>query len=103
MLVAHGAAFLRVKTEGVVAQRARPVLHIATLLSLALFVGGGYLVLTRVPGYMVIGTIDGNARRNPLNKEVIAAPRALDHELRDVTRSLCSPRSSPSSQACSHA
>lgn len=74
MLVAHGAAFLRVKTEGVVAQRARPVLHIATLLSLALFVGGGYLVLTRVPGYMVIGTIDGNAAANPLNKEVIAAP-----------------------------
>lgn len=74
MLVSHGAAFLRIKTEGVVAQRAKPVLRIATLLTLSLFVIGGYLVLTRVSGYLIVGNVDGNAVANPLNKEVIAAP-----------------------------
>jgi cytochrome d ubiquinol oxidase subunit II len=74
MLVSHGAAFLRIKTEGVVAQRAKPVLRIATLLTLTLFVIGGYLVLTRVSGYLIVGNVDGNAVANPLNKEVIAAP-----------------------------
>ena len=74
MLVSHGAAFLRVKTEGVVARRAKPVLRIATLLTLVLFLVGGYLVLTSVPGYLIVGSIDGNAVANPLNKDVIAAP-----------------------------
>ncbi|CAB3788514.1 cytochrome d ubiquinol oxidase subunit II [Pararobbsia alpina] len=74
MLVAHGAAFLRIKTEGIVAQRAKPVLRIATLLTLVLFAVCGYFVLTRVPGYLIVGHVDGNGVANPLNKEVIAAP-----------------------------
>jgi cytochrome d ubiquinol oxidase subunit II len=74
MLVAHGAAFLRIKTEGIVAQRAKPVLRIATLLTLVLFLVCGYLVLTQVQGYLLVGNVDGNAAANPLNKEVIAAP-----------------------------
>ncbi|HTJ93017.1 MAG TPA: cytochrome d ubiquinol oxidase subunit II, partial [Pararobbsia sp.] len=74
MLVVHGAAFLRVKTDGAVAQRAAPVARCAALLALVLFVVAGYFVLTYVPGYEIVGNPVTDGVANPLGKEVVAGP-----------------------------
>ena len=73
MLVAHGAAFLKLKTDGVVAMRAKPVARYASLLVLVLFVIAGYFVLTQIPGYAIVGEPAPNGVANPLGKEVFAA------------------------------
>jgi cytochrome d ubiquinol oxidase subunit II len=72
MLVAHGAAFLKLKTVGVVAQRANSVARYASLLVLVIFVGAGYFVLTQVPGYLIVGQPATDGVANPLGKEVVA-------------------------------
>ncbi|RKP58813.1 cytochrome d ubiquinol oxidase subunit II [Pararobbsia silviterrae] len=74
MLVAHGAAFLRLKTDGIVARRAVPVARYASLLTLVLFVTAGYFVLTTIPGYAIVGDIATQGPANPLAKEVVAGP-----------------------------
>ncbi|CAM2140280.1 cytochrome bd-I ubiquinol oxidase subunit II [Pararobbsia alpina] len=72
MLVAHGAAFLKLKTDGVIARRAKPAARYASLLALVLFVVAGFFVLTQVPGYEIVGEPATQGVANPLGKEVVA-------------------------------
>lgn len=74
MLVSHGAAFLRTKTDDVVLARASRVLRYASLATLALFVIAGVLVAHTIDGFHLthMGTTDGPA--NPLLKQAASAP-----------------------------
>ncbi|MCG1055772.1 cytochrome d ubiquinol oxidase subunit II [Mycetohabitans sp. B5] len=74
MLVAHGAAFLRIKTEGAVARRASHVLRIASLITVVLFIMAGILVATRITGFEITRAAPLDALANPLLKRVAAAP-----------------------------
>jgi cytochrome d ubiquinol oxidase subunit II len=74
MLAAHGAAFVKMKTDGVIAQRASIALRIASLAGVALFLIAGVLVATMIGGYQIVDAAPFDTVANPLLKSVIGAP-----------------------------
>ncbi|MGI4812527.1 MAG: cytochrome d ubiquinol oxidase subunit II [Janthinobacterium lividum] len=74
MLAAHGAAFLKIKTEGVVARRAARLLRWAALGCVASFLLAGVLIATRVNGYAIALSPPLSQLQNPLAKEVVSGP-----------------------------
>ena len=69
MLLMHGAAYLRLKTEGPVAERARSMLLVAAAVLLLLFSMGGFWV-ARLDGYQITSVVNGAGPSNPLLKTV---------------------------------
>jgi cytochrome d ubiquinol oxidase subunit II len=76
MLVMHGAAWLRVKTDGVVAERARRYGSIAALAVIVLFALGGLFLWMGIDGYRISSVIDVAGPSNPLLKTVEHSPGA---------------------------
>jgi cytochrome bd ubiquinol oxidase subunit II len=74
MLAAHGAAFVRMKTDGVIAERAARALRIASLVALVLFLLAGVLIATAIGGYQIVDAAPLDTVSNPLLKSVIGAP-----------------------------
>lgn len=70
MLVMHGAAFLQVKTEGVLALRARKAATGAALLLIAGFVLAGLWVAMGIDGYRIVAMPDTNSAFMPVAKTV---------------------------------
>jgi cytochrome bd ubiquinol oxidase subunit II len=70
MLTAHGAAFVKLKSEGVVAQRASKALRLASGLAVVLFVVAGALVATLIGGYTITTPAPYDSVANPLLKSV---------------------------------
>lgn len=70
MLTAHGAAFVKLKSEGVVAARASKALRIASLLAVVCFVVAGALVATLIGGYTITTPAPYDSVANPLLKSV---------------------------------
>jgi cytochrome bd ubiquinol oxidase subunit II len=73
MLVTHGATWLIVKAEGVVAERARAYGSIAALASIVLFALAGAALFQFVNGYEVTSVQDPAGPSNPLLKTVVLA------------------------------
>jgi cytochrome bd ubiquinol oxidase subunit II len=74
MLSAHGAAFVKLKSDGVIAERASIALRIAALSAVVLFLVAGALIATMIGGYQVVDAPPLDAVANPLMKTVIGAP-----------------------------
>jgi cytochrome bd ubiquinol oxidase subunit II len=74
MLAAHGAAFVKMKTDGVIAQRASRALRIASLAGVVLFVIAGVFIATMIGGYQIVDAAPLDTVANPLLKSVIGAP-----------------------------
>ncbi|CAG4888256.1 cytochrome d ubiquinol oxidase subunit II [Paraburkholderia gardini] len=74
MLAAHGAAFVKMKTDGIVARRASVALRIMSLAAVALFIIAGLLVATLIGGYQIVDAAPLDTVANPLLKSVIGAP-----------------------------
>ncbi|WP_226810259.1 cytochrome d ubiquinol oxidase subunit II [Candidatus Vallotia lariciata] len=74
MLIAHGAAFLRIKTDGAIAHRSSYVLFIAALITVVLFIIAGILIATQITGFKITQAAPLDAAANPLLKRVITAP-----------------------------
>ena len=72
MLTAHGAAFVKLKTDGVIAQRASSALRISSGVAVLLFIVAGALVATLIGGYHVTNPAPLDSVANPLLKEVEA-------------------------------
>ncbi len=70
MLVMHGAAWLLVKTDGVVAKRARRFGIVAALAVMVLFALGGLFLWIDIDGYRIANAIDVAGPSNPLLKTV---------------------------------
>ncbi|MDK4712734.1 cytochrome d ubiquinol oxidase subunit II [Rhizobium sp. CNPSo 4039] len=70
MLVMHGAAWLLVKTNGVVAERARRFGMVAALVVIVLFALGGLFLWIGIDGYRIASAIDVVGPSNPLLKTV---------------------------------
>lgn len=70
MLVAHGANYLAIRTEGAIRQRARTASMIFTVLMLAGFALGGVMV-AGMPGYVLTSAVDPGAAVSPLTKTVV--------------------------------
>ncbi|XWN33156.1 MAG: cytochrome d ubiquinol oxidase subunit II [Devosia sp.] len=72
MIVMHGAAWLTMKTEGTVADRAMRYGVMAALATGVLFAGGGVLTwLGLMGGYEVTSELSRTGPSNPLGKEVV--------------------------------
>ncbi|MGF6243156.1 MULTISPECIES: cytochrome d ubiquinol oxidase subunit II [Paraburkholderia] len=74
MLAAHGAAFVKMKTDDVIARRASLALRIASLAGVVLFLVAGALVATMIGGYQIVDAAPFDTVANPLLKSVIGAP-----------------------------
>lgn len=70
MLVMHGAAFLQLKTTGMIRKRAGKYGFMAALCAVIFFILGGILVSTIVDGYHVTSAVNVSGASNPLAKEV---------------------------------
>lgn len=70
MLLFHGCTFLLIKTEGAIEKRTRPFAYVSGLLFIILFLVGGYLIQTHVPGYQITSPVLTDAPSNPLYKTV---------------------------------
>jgi cytochrome bd ubiquinol oxidase subunit II len=70
MLVAHGANYLVIRTEGAVQQRARRASMIFTLIMLLAFALGGVMVAD-MPGYVISSVVEPGAAQSPLAKTVV--------------------------------
>jgi len=74
MIIAHGAAWLNVKADDIIAARARSVGKTAAAMALVLFIGGGVLVaLGGLGGYAVTSEIAWDGPSFPLAKSVETA------------------------------
>ncbi|WP_109512170.1 cytochrome d ubiquinol oxidase subunit II [Pseudomonas ovata] len=71
MLVTHGAAWLRIKTDGAVAARARTVGSISALLTVVLYAVAGLALWTWIDGYSITSTINPTGPSNPLFKTAV--------------------------------
>ncbi|MCH8618454.1 cytochrome d ubiquinol oxidase subunit II [Undibacterium sp. TS12] len=76
MLLMHGAAFLRSKTEGVVRDRAKPILLAAAITTVCSFVIAGIWVAFGIDGYRIISMPDANTSFMPVMKTVERASGA---------------------------
>jgi cytochrome d ubiquinol oxidase subunit II len=76
MLTMHGAAYLQVKTEGVIAARARMAAVIAAVVAIAAFVLAGLWITYGDVGYRIVAMPDANSAFMPLAKTVTASPGA---------------------------
>lgn len=70
MLLNHGAAWLQLKTDGILHTRARNVSVVLSLLTAGLFVLAGVYLALGVDGYVITSDINTLATSNPMNKEV---------------------------------
>lgn len=70
LIVAHGGAWLQMKTSGELYLRARKATQIASLIMLIAFVLAGVWVAFGIHGYEVTSAIDPNGVSNPLSKTV---------------------------------
>lgn len=71
LLVTQGAAYLSVKTEGDLRDRARRWVQRGGTASILLFALGGAWLALGIDGYVISGEIDTNGPSNPLAKEVV--------------------------------
>jgi cytochrome bd ubiquinol oxidase subunit II len=74
MLAAHGASFVKMKTDGMVAKRAARALRIASACSLAFFAIAGVLIATVIGGFRMTSVPVMDSVANPLLKTVAAGP-----------------------------
>ncbi|MBU2886559.1 cytochrome d ubiquinol oxidase subunit II [Gilvimarinus agarilyticus] len=71
MLLNHGAAWLQMKTDGFIAERARRVSVILSLATVGLFILAGVWIAMGVDGFVITSTVDTMAASNPLHKTVV--------------------------------
>jgi cytochrome bd ubiquinol oxidase subunit II len=70
-LIAHGAVYLTLKTDGTVAERARRAAQVGALAGIVLFAMAGVWVAWGIEGYTITSAIDANGASNPLMKTVV--------------------------------
>lgn len=71
MLLMHGAAFLRTKTEGIVRERAKRILPRAAAVTFLSFTATGIWVAVSVKGYRIVSMPDVNTAFIPTMKTVV--------------------------------
>jgi cytochrome d ubiquinol oxidase subunit II len=74
MLAAHGAAFVKMKSDAMVARRAALALRITSACSLAFFAIAGLLIATEIGGFRITSAPAMDSVANPLLKTVVAGP-----------------------------
>jgi len=74
MLATHGAAYLALKTDGVVQARAQNFVAIGAAATIVLFAVGGVWIWLGIDGYVITSMVVPDGPSNPLLKIVARAP-----------------------------
>lgn len=77
MLAMHGAAWLQLRTEHTIAERAKRAIRLLAPAVIVLFALGGIWIYLGIDGYRIVSQPPLDALPNPLAKEVVRAPGAL--------------------------
>lgn len=76
MLAMHGAAYLQLRMEGELRERAARAAQVAGTMLIVAFAVAGVVVATGLDGFRITGMPDPNGVANPLAKTVVAASGA---------------------------
>jgi cytochrome d ubiquinol oxidase subunit II len=76
MLLMHGSVYLQIRTEGVIAARARLVTRITGAVFILAFILAGVWIMNGIEGYRIVSMLPGNAAAAPLDKVVEKAAGA---------------------------
>ncbi len=76
MLLMHGSVYLQIRTEGVIAERARRATRITGTVFLACFILAGVWVMSGMQGYRIVSMLPANVPSIPLDKVVEKATGA---------------------------
>ena len=85
MLAAHGAAFVKMKADGVIAERASIALRIASLVAVVLFLIAGALIATMIGGYQIVDARAARHGRQSADEERDRRARPVAHQLRELS------------------
>ncbi len=70
MLLMHGSIYLQIRTEGVIAERARRATWITGAVFILAFVIAGIWIMNGIDGYHIISMLSANVESTPLDKTV---------------------------------
>jgi cytochrome bd ubiquinol oxidase subunit II len=76
MLLMHGSIYLQIRTEGVIAERARRATKITGAVFIACFVLAGVWIMNGIDGYRIVSMLPANVASIPLDKAVEKAAGA---------------------------
>jgi cytochrome d ubiquinol oxidase subunit II len=76
MLLMHGSIYLQIRTEGVIAERARRATKITGAIFIACFVLAGIWIINGIDGYRIVSMLSTNVESIPLDKTVEKAAGA---------------------------
>lgn len=76
MLLMHGSIYLQIRTEGVIAERARRATKITGAIFIACFILAGVWIMNGIDGYRIVTMLPANAAAIPLDKTVEKAAGA---------------------------
>jgi cytochrome bd ubiquinol oxidase subunit II len=91
LLVAHGAAMLVMKTDGVIPERSARYGSIAALAGTVLFAVAGVWVATGIDGMHITSMVEGGAASNPLLKTVATGTGLWMQNYRGMPLTLLAP------------
>jgi cytochrome d ubiquinol oxidase subunit II len=70
MLLMHGSIYLQIRTDGVIAERARRATRIAGAVFIACFIIAGVWIMNWIDGYHITSMLSANVESIPLDKTV---------------------------------
>jgi len=76
MLLMHGSIYLQIRTEGVIAERARRATRITGVLFILAFILAGIWIMNGINGYHIVSMLPADAASTPLDKTVEKAAGA---------------------------
>ncbi len=76
MLLMHGSVYLQIRTEGVIAERARRATKITGAVFILTFILAGVWIMNGIDGYRIVSMLSANAASVPLDKTVEKAAGA---------------------------
>ncbi len=91
MLLMHGAAYLSVKTDGVISQRAIKTTRYCAVTVLILFIVAGVWIANGIDGYVVTSPVVADGYSNPLHKTVITQLGAWTQNFKHYPVTLVAP------------
>jgi cytochrome d ubiquinol oxidase subunit II len=91
MLVMHGAVFMQLRTEGVLAERARKAVPLFGIIFIAAFTAAGIWQYSAIDGYRIVSMPDPGTVLTPLGKIVAVAPGGWVQNYTDTPITLGAP------------
>jgi cytochrome d ubiquinol oxidase subunit II len=83
MLLMHGSVYLQIRTEGVIAARARRITQITGAVFITCFILAGVWIINGIDGYRIVAMLPADAVSIPLDKTVEKAAGAWLNNYRD--------------------